>query len=469
MFKKDLFSGGISSISISIFSILKSVFLIRVFGLSNSLDAYYLGISIFQVLSINVIRYFLLSMQPNIIGRNNIFRANYFLLSFSLTIFINLFIYFASELVLGLFTENINIKNEIFDNFNLFFILSFVNTFFVIFNTYLNTIISIRLSLLFDFIISFLLFVSILVSGGDIYLFLLLNISSFLFLILIEIIIIYRRAPFRVVFIRDNEWFTQIFKNFKNYMISFSVNIISSIFEKNILTNSYSTGDLSVYNTASKGISPFTSLLSNQSVLLVSYAKKPILESKKLLRYHLSNISVISIFIIVLVHFAIEFSKPVIINIFDVSGPNADQIIDTFKFLSISVFSSVLFSSISKFLSAFNYTNYILKLNLIIGIQFIILLYLFKNTGLTGVIYAICINSYLAVLYSIFFLKKVIKINVFNLLRTYKINIFTVVLFSVLPLMYLSNQSIYLINFIRLTTLFLTLKILMKSLNSSYE
>jgi len=351
----------------------------------------------------------------------------------------------------------------------LFLILSFVNTFFVIFNTYLNTIISIRLSLLFDFIISFLLFVSILVSGGDIYLFLLLNISSFLFLILIEIIIIYRRAPFRVVFIRDNEWFTQIFKNFKNYMISFSVNIISSIFEKNILTNSYSAGDLSVYNTASKGVSPFTSLLSNQSVLLVSYAKKPILESKKLLRYHLSNISAISIFIIVLVHFGIELSKPIIINILDVSEFNADQIIDTFKFLSFSVFSSVLFSSISKFLSAFNYTNYLLRMNLIIGIQFIILLYLFKNTGLMGVIYAICINSYLAVLYSMFFLKKVININIFNLLRTYKSNIFAIVLFSVLALMYLSNQSIYLINFIRLITLFSILLILKKSINSSYE
>ena len=86
-----------------------------------------------------------------------------------------------------------------------------------------------------------------------------------------------------------------------------------------------------------------------------------------------------------------------------------------------------------------------------------------------GVIYAICINSYLAVLYSMFFLKKVININIFNLLRTYKSNIFTIVLFSVLPLMYLSNQSIYLTNFIRLITLFSILLILKKSINSSYE
>ena len=147
MFKKDLFSGGISSIFISVLSILKSIFLIRIFDLSTSLDAFYLGLSIFQLLSVNITRYLLLSIQPNIVGEKQMFKANYFILSIPFSLVLNLIIFLGFDYIIDVFTENLNIKSIIYQNFHLFLILSISNTFFVIFNTYVNTIISIRLSL----------------------------------------------------------------------------------------------------------------------------------------------------------------------------------------------------------------------------------------------------------------------------------------------------------------------------------
>ena len=469
MFKKDLFLGGISSILISIFSILKSVFLIRIFDLSTSLDAFYMGVSIFQLLSINIIRYLLLSIQPNIVGKKQMYKANYFILSIPLSLILNLIIFLGFEYIIDVFTENLNIKSVIYQNFHLFLILSISNTFFVIFNTYVNTIISIRLSLLFDFLISFLLFISVIMSKGDLNVFLLLNIYSYILLIIILNIIIYIKDSFEFILVKNIEWFSLIFKNFKNYLKSFSVNILSSIFEKNILTSGVSSGDLSIYHTASKGVSPFTSLLANQSVLLVSYAKKEILQSKKLLKYHLKNICAISISIIVIVQYLIELFQTTIASILNISLLNADQIITSFQVLSLSIFSSVCYSSIMKFLAAFNFTNYMFKLNFVTGISLLIFLYFFKDIGLMGVIYAVTINSYLAFLVSFIFLKKLIKVDILKILLHNKVFIITVILFVLSPFLNIIYESLIFNLIIKLSVLILSLIIFFKTINSSYE
>ena len=469
MFKKDLFSGGISSIFISVLSILKSIFLIRIFDLSTSLDSFYLGLSIFQLLSVNITRYLLLSIQPNIVGKKQMFKANYFILSIPFSLVLNLIIFLGFDYIIDVFTENLNIKSIIYQNFHLFLILSISNTFFVIFNTYVNTIISIRLSLLFDFLISFLLFISVLMSKGDLNAFLSLNIYSYILLIIILNIIIYIKDSFEFILVKNIEWFSLIFKNFKNYLKSFSVNIVSSIFEKNILTSGVSSGDLSIYHTASKGVSPFTSLLANQSVLLVSYAKKEILQSKKLLKYHLKNISLISISIIVIIQYLIELLQTTIASVLNISLLNTDQIITSFQILSLSIFSSVCYSSIMKFLAAFNFTNYMFKLNFITGISLIIYLYFFKDIGLMGVIYAVTINSYLALLFSFIFLRKIIKLNILKTLLYNKVFFIAIILFVLTPFLNIVFESPIFNLIIKLSVLILSLTTLFKTINSSYE
>ena len=148
---------------------------------------------------------------------------------------------------------------------------------------------------------------------------------------------------------------------------------------------------------------------------------------------------------------------------------NTDQIITSFQVLSLSIFSSVCYSSVLKFLAAFNYTNYMFKLNFIVGTSLIIFLYFFKDIGLMGVIYAVTINSYLALLMSFIFLRKVIKLNILKILLYNKVFFIIVILFVSTPFLNIVFESLIFNLIIMLSVLILSVITLFKTINSSYE
>lgn len=398
-FGKDIISGGVANFLIAISHILRSIFIVRLIGANSALDSYYLGISIIQIFVFNPVSIFVNSGQPNIVKGERKYVSTYILMGLLLIILIHAILYIAINYVYKWFTSSQALLLYLHDFTNYLFILSMSQSIFILLTAIVKSVVNIKSALLIEITGSLLitLFLILLSIKTPIDF---LKVSALIYtpLAIISFMIIYNHIDMEIIL--NRQWLKKILYNIKNYLISFVFSATTGWYEKFTLAL-FPGGELAIFSIVSKAISPIMGVLISPSVLLVSFAANSMEKSKEFLASYIAlSINVLTLVIISATFFA-SVGLEYLPQLLNVNYETSVKIVDVFQLLSLTVFSSIIYTGFLRFLGAFNKSNYILYLNIVGTVQLILFYTVLKQYMIQGIALSIVINSFLLSAYAI--------------------------------------------------------------------
>lgn len=431
-YNKVFLFGGVANFIIVLFFFIRNILLVRKLSMSIDLDSFLLGVSILQMFIYSILKMYLNSIQPNIANYKSKYIGFSLIIGLILLALLHLLFFIFHEFIFTLFNTNQSMELH-FDEFIFYLLfLSLLQCLFIFFNGIINIVVNITTSLKLEILSNVFLVFLILQANSikDIYHYYILN---YCILFFITFYILIKKVTLKIHF--NKVWLMLVISNMKNYFFSFLISLPTNWYEKRTLTT-FNAGSITIFNLVTKAISPINNILINPSVLLSTFSNNNYIENKKILNKFLILCFVFLTFLISTLVFISELFQGLLSSLLQLGFNDSLKLINTFQIMTLSILPSVVYTGFQKFLTSMNKSNILFKINLISSLQLVFLYFLLQNFDIFGFVTALVINSYLSTLYVILFFILKLNIRLFDFFIGFNFKILTLVLLSIIYLIF---------------------------------